>query len=162
MSAARSTAVKGAAAGAVAVWAMDVTTWFLYRRQPAATLEREAVARVWGLDAAHALAHRAARLFGRTEVPPQPNAAGIATHAGMQMVKGAIYARLRQRYPVVRAGRGAMWGLGVFLVVDEAAARVVGVSGPLRAYPWQAHARGLVGHLVLGVAMEATLDALDA
>ena len=45
--------------------------------------------------------------------------------------------------------------------MDETAAPLTGIaSGPGR-YPWQAHARGLVAHLVLGITTEALLRASD-
>jgi hypothetical protein len=43
---------------------------------------------------------------------------------------------------------------------DEIASRLLRVAGPQRDYPWQAHLRGLVGHVVLGMVTEATLNAI--
>ncbi len=37
----------------------------------------------------------------------------------------------------------------------------LGIAGPQRAYPWQAHARGVIGHVVLGMVTEATLTAVE-
>ncbi len=44
---------------------------------------------------------------------------------------------------------------------DEIGARLLGIAGPQRDYPWPAHLRGLVGHVVLGMVTEATLDAIE-
>ena len=37
----------------------------------------------------------------------------------------------------------------------------MGTAAPPQRYPWQAHARGLISHLVFGVVTEAILSALD-
>jgi len=49
----------------------------------------------------------------------------------------------------------------LFVMNDEIANRVLRLSGPQRDYPWQAHLRGLVGHVVLGVVTEVTLNLLE-
>jgi hypothetical protein len=45
--------------------------------------------------------------------------------------------------------------------VDEGVVPALGLAGGPTEYPWQAHARGLVGHLVLGAVTHATLELLD-
>lgn len=152
--------VKGASAGAVGVWAMDVATWALYRRQSATALMDEKRARVFGKDPAHAMAERINHLMG-TEVQDEPNALGLAIHYQLGMAPAVLYTRLRRRLPWLRAGRGALYGGLLYLVNDELAARALRLSGRPRDYPWQAHARGLVGHVVLGVVTEVTLNALE-
>ncbi len=63
--------------------------------------------------------------------------------------------------PGLGAGRGLLYGLGMFVVEDELVSPALGVAaGPTR-YPWQAHARGLVAHLVLGVVTDAVLRVLE-
>ena len=45
--------------------------------------------------------------------------------------------------------------------MDELVAPLSGLSsGPL-GYPWQAHARGLAGHLTVGATTDAAVRALD-
>ncbi len=44
---------------------------------------------------------------------------------------------------------------------DEVLAPALGLASGAARYPWQAHARGLVGHLVLGAATDTVLDVLD-
>lgn len=56
---------------------------------------------------------------------------------------------------------GLLYGLELFLVQDEGLNPILGTSGGPTEYPWQAHARGLVGHLVLGAVTHATLNVLD-
>ena len=153
--------LKGAIAGAAGVWLMDQVGWFLYRREDPATLQREKAARVEGKDPAHVASGKVARAFGITLSPLQPHPAGIAVHYALGVVPAALYAPLRHRINGLGAGRGLLYGLGLFLVNDEIVAPVLGLASGPAAYPWQAHARGLVAHLVLGVSTDAALDALD-
>jgi hypothetical protein len=45
-------------------------------------------------------------------------------------------------------------------VMDETATPALGLTPGPRAFPWQAHARGLAGHLVFGSVANATLATL--
>lgn len=153
--------VKGAIAGAVGVWALDKVTWWLWDRENPAVLQQEREARPGGLDPAHVMANRAAEVMGTELTPRQPHPAGIAVHYGLGIMPGAAYGALRKRVGGVGAAGGLLYGLGLFLVQDEGLNPILGTSGGPTEYPWQAHARGLVGHLVLGAATHATLDLLD-
>jgi hypothetical protein len=152
---------KGGVAGAVGVWVMDVVTWFLYRRQSRATTAKEKVARKFGKDPGHAAARHLARLAGSDAATSEPNAGGILVHYLLGIGPGMVYAKLRHSRPAVTAGKGAAWGAGLYVVNDLVAGRLLRLMGPQRRYPWQAHARGVAGHVVLGVATHAVLEALD-
>ena len=153
--------VKGAIAGAVGVWALDKVTWAMWDREDPATLQQEREARPERLDPAHVMANRAAEAMGKELTPKQPHPAGIAVHYGLGIMPGAIYGALRNRVDGVGAAGGLVYGLGLFLMQDEGLNPILGTSGKPWEYPWQAHARGLVGHLVLGAVTHATLEALD-
>lgn len=116
---------------------MDQATTFLLDEQPAEVTKREKVAR-------------------RRSQPPAPG-----VHWAMGVAAGALYGALRNRARSMRAGSGLAFGTAVFLLVDEAAQTALGFSPPPRAFPWQTHARGLAGHLVLGAVIEAPFDVLD-
>ncbi len=152
---------RGASAGAVGVWAMDVATWWMYRLESSEALQGEKRARPKGMDPAHAAARYLAETIGSDAAEEEPNAGGIAIHYLLGMAPGAAYARLRRRLPWLRAGRGAMYGAALFVMNDEIANRLLRLSGPQGNYPWQAHLRGLVGHVVLGVVTESTLNLLE-
>lgn len=153
--------IKGTVAGAAGVWVMDQVGWYLYRRENTEALIQEQRARVGGLDTAHAAVNQIAGLFGKSPDPKQPNAAGIGLHYALGMLPGALYAAFRARQPTLQAGQGALYGLGLFIVNDELVAPALGwASGP-KAYPWQAHARGLVAHVALGMATHAVLERID-
>jgi len=140
---------------------MDIVTWWMYGAEKPTALQREKRARAKGMDPAHAAARYLAEMIGSDAAEEEPNAAGIAIHYLLGMGPGAAYARLRRRATWVRAGRGAMYGGALFVMNDEIANRVLRLSGPQRDYPWQAHLRGLVGHVVLGVVTEVTLNLLE-
>ena len=153
--------LKGAIAGAVGVLALDAVTWALWDREDPRALQRERRARPGRLDPAHVIANRLAEALGTRLTPRQPHAAGIAAHYALGILPGAIYGALRKRAPVVGALGGAAFGLSLFLMQDEGLNPVLGTSGTPGEYPWQAHARGAVGHLVLGVVTDGTLGVLD-
>jgi hypothetical protein len=152
--------VNGAGAGAIGVWAMDVVTWALYRRQPATTVAREKEVRPLGQYPAHVAAAWISRRTGG-QAREEPNALGLALHSQLGMIPAMAYSRLRRRFPWLRAGRGALYGLVLFVVNDELGTRALRLAGRARDYPWPAHARGLVGHVVLGVVTDAVLDLFE-
>lgn len=152
---------KGALAGALGVWALDRITWFMWNREDPNALAREEAARPLGLDPAHVVAHRARRLAGRTKQPKQPSALGLAVHYSLGIVPGALYGALRKRSRSISAGAGVLFGIGLFLLQDELGNRMLGLSGPAKRYPWQAHARGLIGHAVYGATTDGVLRVLD-
>lgn len=154
-------AIKGALAGGAAVWLMDQVGWFFYRREDPKTIRKETKARVKGMDPAHVAVNKLAGAVGIKLARKQPNRAGIAFHYALGVVPGALYGPLRHRVPALGAGRGVAYGLGLFLMNDELLNPLLGLASGPTAYPWQAHARGLVSHLVLGVATDAGMKALD-
>lgn len=153
--------VKGAIAGAVAVWAMDRVGWWMWNREDPAALRQEREARVEGMDPAHVTANRVAEAAGTSLTPRQPHPAGIGVHYAIGMAPAMAYAALRDQIPALGAGRGLLYGLGLFLIVDEGVVPALGLTGGPTEYPWQAHARGLASHLVLGAVTDAALDLLD-
>ncbi len=155
----RTTTARGAASGAVGVVAMDVATWLLYRRDSRLDLLREMRLRPCGKDTAHALMRRVTDAAGSDAGSSQPNGAGIAVHYGLRMRPGGLYPR--QKHPWRRAGRGAGYGLALYVVNDLLTPRLLGIAGPQRDNPWQAHARGVVGHVVPGIVTEATLNTVE-
>lgn len=153
--------VKGAVAGAVGVWAMDQVGWYMYNREAPEVLQREQEARVEEMDPAHVAANRVADAVGTTLTPRQPHPAGIGVHYGLGVMPAMLYGPLRHRVEGLDAGHGLLYGLGLFLAMDEIVAPALGLAAGPTEYPWQAHARGLVSHLVLGVVTHATLELLE-
>jgi hypothetical protein len=153
--------VLGALAGAAGVWVMDRVGWAMYDREDPAALAQEHRARPGGRDVAHAMVTEFGEVTGADVPTEQPNAAGLAVHYGLGMVPGALYGAARHDLPGLRAGNGALYGLGLFVMNDEVAAPLMGVASGPGAYPWQAHVRGLISHVVLGVVTESVLKLFD-
>lgn len=154
-------ALKGAVAGAAGVWVMDQVGWWMWDREDPRALRQEERARVGGMDPAHVIANRVAGAMGTRLVPRQPHPAGIAVHYAIGVMPAMIYAPLRRQIPGLGGARGLLYGLALFLAVDEALTPVLGVAGGPSEYPWQAHARGLATHLILGAVTDGVLDLLD-
>lgn len=153
--------LKGALAGAGAVWVMDRVDWFNFRHVDPAARRRTERVRPGGLDPAHVAVNRLARRAGMELSPPQPHPAGIAMHYGIGMAPAALYAATRDKMEALGPARAPLFGLALFLLQDEAVNAVTGLSARPGRYPWQAHARGLVAHLVFGAVLELALNAMD-
>ncbi len=152
--------VKGAVAGAAATWLMNQVTTYLYEHEDEGARRREQRAR-GGKTAYGVVAEKAAALVRKPISDEQRRKAGEAIHWTMGIGAGVGYALLRRRYRAVELGRGLAFGTAFFLVVDELANAALGLTPGPRAFPWQAHGRGLAGHLVLGATTDAGLRVLD-
>lgn len=153
--------LKGAIAGAVGVWVMDKLTWYMYRNEDPKAHRKEKKAQVEGKYAAIAAASKIMDALNVKRSSKQEYVAGKGIHYMMGVLPGALYGAYRHRVKGVGAWKGLLYGAGLFLLVDELVAPMLGiVSGP-RAYPWQAHARGLAGHLALGATTDASLKLIN-
>lgn len=153
-------AMKGAAAGVIGTVVMDLFTWNMYRRESSATYAREKAAQAEGKWVGHVAAEKLAKKLGKEPSARGLYAAGKGIHFMLGIGPAVAYALLRQRNPRVATGLGALFGLAVFILNDELAAPAAGLASGPKKYPWQAHLRGLVGHLAFGIATEAALNAL--
>jgi uncharacterized membrane protein YagU involved in acid resistance len=150
----------GTAAGAAATWVMDLVTTAMYEREPESAKKRENAAR--GDKTAYEIAaEKGAQLVGRDLSEKERKAAGAAIHWSVGISSGTFYGLLRNRVPRVGLGSGLAWGTAIWLVMDEGALTALGLTPPPQEFPWQTHARGLVGHLVLGAVIEGVFDLID-
>ncbi len=153
--------LKGALAGAVATWAMNQTTTWLYARESEEARERETAAR--GGDTAYATAAESlAQMAGRDLSDEQKRRAGAGIHWATGIIAGAKYGLFRRYWPGVSAGFGLLYGTAFFLMMDELMNPVLGLTPGPAAFPWETHARGLAGHLTYGAVNEATLRLMDS
>lgn len=153
-------AVRGAVAGVAATWVMGKVTTFLYEREDERAREAEDRAR-GGKTAYGVAAEKAAGLAGRELSDEERKKAGAAVHWALGASAGAVYGMMRDRAPGTDAGAGTLFGVAFWLAVDEGANAALGLTPGPRAFPWQAHARGLAGHLALGAATDLSLRLLD-
>ena len=152
--------LKGAVAGAAAWWAMDRVLRFAYDHQDPAARRAEDRAR-GGVPALEVAAERTAGMAGVSLRERERQAGGTALQWTVGIGTGVLYALLRRRFPRVGAGRGLAYGAAFSLLVDEGVVPLLGLSPGPRAFPWQTHARGFLGHLVFGAVADATLRLLD-
>ena len=152
--------IAGAAAGAAATWVMGRVTAWLYERESVGARELEDAAR-GGKTAYATAAERIADAADVDITDEQRDTAGSVIHWALGIAGGAAYGVARKRWPELAALYGVGFGLAFFLVFDEVLNPVLGLTpGPMH-FPWQAHARGLAGHLAYGVANNVVLDAVD-
>ncbi|HVV17256.1 MAG TPA: DUF1440 domain-containing protein [Polyangia bacterium] len=150
----------GIAAGAGAGWLMTRATTMVYGHESRAVRDRESAAR-GGKTASEIAAEKLARLMRVQLEPEQSEKAGRAVHWSIALGAGATYAVLRRRVRWVGRGGGLLFGTLFFLFGDELMNTALGLTPGPRAFPWQAHARGLIGHLVYGAATDAQLRLAD-
>jgi XapX domain-containing protein len=151
----------GAAAGAVATWVMGMATTLMYNRENRAARERED--RVRGDRTAYEVAaENFAAILGRKIDRKQRARWGLVIHWALGIAAGIVYAFIRLQIPAPNILHGLLFGFVFWLVIDEFVVYVLRLTpGPLE-FPWQAHARGLVGHLVFGAVAELGIQLLGA
>jgi len=148
----------GAAAGLAATWLMGYFTSYLYEHENAAARRKEDAARDGG-TAYGVAARKTAGALGLDLSDEQVETVGAGIHWALGAGAGAAYGALRHRIPAARAGYGLAFGAAFWAVVDEGANVALRLTPGPAAFPWQAHARGLTGHLVFGVVTESILNA---
>lgn len=153
--------VKGAIAGAVGVWVMDRVGWDMYLSEDPEAFQKEKEAQIEGKYASHVAVGKMADAMGKDLTETQQHKLGKGMHYGLGVMPGALYGVLRDRVPGISAGQGLAYGLGLFILNDEITNPLMGLSSGPTAYPWEAHFRGLITHLVLGAVTETVIGALD-
>ncbi|MEX2584368.1 MAG: DUF1440 domain-containing protein [Gemmatimonadota bacterium] len=153
--------VRGALAGLAATWVMGQVTSYLYEHEDEEAREREDDAR-GGKTAFGIAAEKGAALAGMELSDRERARAGSAVHWALGAGAGAVYGALRGRVPLADAGAGLVYGGAFFLAVDEVGNTLLGLTPDPRSFPWEAHARGLAGHLVFGLTAEMSLRLLDS
>jgi hypothetical protein len=152
--------IDGAIAGAIATWAMGQVTTVLYERERESARKREDDAR-HGDTAYGIAAGKAASLVGAELSDDQRKRYGEMVHWALGVGAGAAYGALRPRVDALSAAGGLLFGAAFWLLVDEGANTALHLTPAPTAFPWQAHARGLAGHLVFGSVANATLATLQ-
>jgi len=151
---------RGALAGAIGTWLMDLVTTGLLESQSKASMQREKEASPNGKSSVANLVERIEELTGVDLEPGQRSIATQAVHYGLGVLPGSLYGSLRNRLPLLGAGRGVVYGVILWAVNDEYLNARLGLAGDFGAYPLQTHWRGLVGHIALGVATDTAIDVL--
>jgi hypothetical protein len=146
--------VLGTGAAYVATKVMDwITTVFLEQQSEASKRrEKELQEEPAYVKAAEKLAD----LRGTQVDKQEAEQIGQRVHMGLGLSGGPVAGFLAARgMNPLRAG--VITGLGMWVLVDEGANAVFGLTPPPPAYPREAHLRGLVGHLTYGAVLGALL-----
>ena len=143
--------LAGAAAGIAAIWVADKLDNAIYRAGGPEGIRKTEAARPGGMDPAHVLAKRAADAVGAAIGDPKDNPVGHTVHYGIAASMGALYGLLRGMAPGVSTGRGALFGLAMFVLQDEIGNTVMGTAGNPLNYPVRDHARGAAAHTLFGI-----------
>jgi hypothetical protein len=152
--------LKGAIAGAVATFVMGKVTDYMYQHEDRDARREEDEAR-GGESSYEVAAKKAARAAGTSLDRRQRQRAGSAIHWALGIGAGAAYAVLRRRFHGLGSVAGTAFGTGFWAFMDEGLVPALGLTPGASAFPWQTHARGLVGHLTFGTVTDGTLRLLD-
>jgi hypothetical protein len=153
-------AIRGAVAGAVGTWLMDVVTQKVLEHQPAQVATREEQVRPNDRSSVGNLVARIESLVGVRLDERQRSAVEQLVHFGLGVAPGVAYAALRHRLRPLGAANGLVYGILLWALNDEYLNSRLGLSAPFAAYPLESHVRGFVGHVTLGVATDVGLDLL--
>lgn len=153
--------VKGAIAGAIGVWLMDRFTWYWYSHEDIHTLVQERAAQKGGRYAPNAAGKQLTDALNIALPQKHQYIVGRSIHYFMGIAPGALYALWRYRLEKLDYWRGPLYGFSLFIVFDEIITPGLGyASGPF-SYPWQAHARGFVAHLILCTITDTVIGLLN-
>lgn len=152
--------LRGAAAGAIATWVMGkATTWFWDHESAASRAKYKEL--TGGKYVPDRAAEKLENLAGLHPSKEQHQMLAQANHWAVGIGAGIVYSLIKRQNKKVSTGRGLLFGAAFSTLFDEGLITLTGLAEPPQKYPWQAHARGLFGHLIYGVIADAALNVLD-
>ena len=96
------------------------------------------------------------KIFGHQLAKEKKKIAGVAVHYATGAASGAIYGAAAEVAPNVTVGAGIPFGTAVWLVVDETAVPLLGLSKGPTAYSLSTHIYALASHFVYGLTTDMT------
>lgn len=93
-------------------------------------------------------------IFGHSLTKDEKKIAGPAVHYALGTGVGGMYGVVAEVVPAVTTGAGLPFGAAFWLVVDETAVPMLGLSKPPTEYPVSTHVYALASHLVYGLTAE--------
>jgi len=93
-------------------------------------------------------------LFDHRLTKAEKKIAGPAVHYSLGTGVGGLYGAVAEVVPGVTAGAGLPFGAAFWLVVDEGAVPILGLSKGPTAYPLSTHVYALTSHFVYGLTTE--------
>ncbi len=99
-------------------------------------------------------------LFHHKLTKNEKKVAGTAVHYSLGTGVGGLYGATAELAPDVTAGAGLPFGAAFWLVVDEGAVPLLGLSKGPAEYPFSTHVYALASHLVFGLTAELVRGAV--
>ena len=99
-------------------------------------------------------------VFGYQLKDNEKKTAGAAVHYVFGAATGGLYGAVAEFAPEVTTAAGLPFGAAFWLVADETAVPLLGLSKGPTEYPLSTHAYALASHLVYGVTAEVTRRAV--
>jgi hypothetical protein len=137
----------GIGAGYLASKLMDMVTTAYQERQSESSKQREE--QLQEVPAYVKAAEKLAAVKGVDLDPERAEQLGLRLHRGLGL-SGGVTAGLLVSRGMNPLEAGILTGLGLWLLVDEGASALFGLTPPPNAYPRETHVRGLVGHVAYG------------
>jgi hypothetical protein len=100
------------------------------------------------------------KIFGHQLAQDEKKMAGDAVHYATGAASAAVYGVAAELVPGVTVGAGLPFGTAVWLVVDEGAVPLLGLSKAPSEYPLSTHIYALASHFVYGLTTEVMRRAL--
>ena len=100
------------------------------------------------------------RLFHHKLTPKEKKIGGTAVHYSLGTGVGGLYGAAAEFAPEVTTGLGMPFGAAFWLVVDEGAVPLLGLSKGPAEYPLSTHLYALTSHLVYGLTAEVVRRAV--
>jgi len=96
------------------------------------------------------------KILGHQLAKEKKDIAGAAVHYATGGASGAIYGAAAELAPHLTAGAGIPFGTAVWLLVDETAVPLLGLSKGPTEYPLSTHIYALASHFVYGLTTDIT------
>ena len=146
----------GLVAGLVASWTMNQFQALLSKlsEEEKTGSDDETPATVKAADAI------SEEVFGHELTKGENEVAGSAVHYAFGAATGGEYGAMAEFVPDVTAGAGMSFGTAVWLLADEAAVPLLGLSNSPTRYPLSKHAYALASHFVYGLTTEVVRRAV--
>ena len=143
-------------AGTVASFAMNAVQWGIAavfeRGRPGTDRDEE-------VEAISSLVDDIAQLLSRK--PADPAFDGRILHYLLGDAFAVAYCSVRKRWPLIAAGRGAAFGIALWIVSDLILIRAIGLIKRDRHYSLPERANALASHVAYAVVLEGIVRSMD-
>jgi putative membrane protein len=99
-------------------------------------------------------------LLGHKLAKEEKEVAGTAVHYAFGAASGGLYGAAAEVMPSVTTCEGLLYGAALWLVADEVAVPLLGLSKRPTEYPLSVHAYALASHLVYGITLNSVRRAV--